>query len=161
MLLLLEILVRYLHLKELVSFFKTVDVTELGTMPTDIAFIMVSNDVAEELSNAFGNKDQNDVRLNLFTDMYNDGNMDVRVPCGVLPGITDELIIIGGHHDTTYNAPGAVDDSSGVANVLELARQFSMLSNEIGQSYYTLNSVLGAVKKKAYTVQKLMLISIL
>ena len=121
-----------------IPFFKTVDVTELGTMPTDIAFIMVSNDVAEELSNAFGNKDQNDVRLNLFTDMYNDGNMDVRVPCGVLPGITDELIIIGGHHDTTYNAPGAVDDSSGVANVLELARQFSILSNEIGQSYYTI-----------------------
>ena len=121
-----------------IPFFKTVDVTELGTMPTDIAFIMVSNDVAEVLSNAFGNKDQNDVRLKLFTDMYNDGTMDVRVPCGVLPGQTDELIIIGGHHDTVYNAPGAVDDSSGVANVLELARQFSLLTNEIGPSYYTI-----------------------
>ncbi len=121
-----------------VPFFKTVDVTELGTMPTDIAFIMVSNDVGKTLSDTFGNKDQNDVRLNLVTDVYNDGTMDVRVPCGVLPGQTDELIIIGGHHDTTYNAPGAVDDSSGVANVLELARQFSLLSNEIGPSYYTI-----------------------
>jgi len=121
-----------------IPFFKTVDVTELGTMPTEIAFMMVSNDVGEILSNAFGNKDQNDVRLNLFTDMYNDGTMDVRVPCGVLPGQTDELIIIGGHHDTTYNSPGAVDDSSGVANVLELARQFSLLTNEIGPSFYTI-----------------------
>ncbi|HJM45107.1 MAG TPA: M28 family metallopeptidase, partial [Candidatus Poseidoniaceae archaeon] len=121
-----------------VPFFKTVNVNDLGTMPTDIAFMMVSNDVAEILSDTFANKEQNDVRLNLFTDMYNDGTMEIRVPCGVLPGQTDELIIIGGHHDTVYNGPGAIDDSSGVANVLELARQFSLLSNEIGPSYYTI-----------------------
>ncbi len=121
-----------------VPFFKTVSVNELGTMPTDIAFMMVSNDVAEVLSDTFADKEQNDVRLNLLTDMYNDGTMDIRVPCGVLPGQTDELIIIGGHHDTVYNGPGAIDDSSGVANVLELARQFSLLSNEIGPSYYTI-----------------------
>ena len=121
-----------------VPYFKTVDVTELGTMPTDIAFIMVSNDVAEIISNTFVNKEQNDVRLRFVTDMINDGTMEIRVPCGVLPGQTDELIIIGGHHDTVYNGPGAVDDSSGVANVLELARQFSLLSNELGPSYYTI-----------------------
>ncbi len=121
-----------------VPFFKTVDVTQLGTMPTEIAFIMVSNDVAQILADTFNNKDENDARLRLFTDMNNDGNLDVRVPCGVLPGKTDELIIIGGHHDTTYNSPGAIDDSSGVANVLELARQFSLLSNELGPSYYTI-----------------------
>ena len=121
-----------------VPFFKTVNVNDLGTMPTDIAFMMVSNDVAEVLSDTFANKEENDVRLNLFTDMYNDGTMDIRVPCGVLPGQTDELIIIGGHHDTVYNGPGAIDDSSGVANVLELARQFSLLSNEIGPSFYTI-----------------------
>jgi len=86
----------------------------------------------------FENKDENDVRLRLVTDMYNDGTMEIRVPCGVLPGQTDELIIIGGHHDTVYNGPGAVDDTSGVATVLELARQFSLLSNEIGPSYYTI-----------------------
>ncbi len=121
-----------------VPFFKTVDVENLGTMPTDIAFMMVSNDVGEILSNTFANKDQNDARLTLVTDLYNDGTMDVRVPCGVLPGQTDELIIMGGHHDTVYNGPGAIDDTSGVANVLELARQFSLLSNEIGPSYYTI-----------------------
>ena len=121
-----------------VPFFKTVNVDDLGTMPTDISFMMVSNDVAQILSDNFGNKEENDVRLRLVTDMYNDGTMEIRVPCGVLPGQTDELIIIGGHHDTVYNGPGAIDDTSGVANVLELGRQFSLLSNDIGPSYYTI-----------------------
>ena len=33
------------------------------------------------------------------------------------------MIIAGAHHDTVYQGQGAVDDSSGVATVLEMARQ--------------------------------------
>ena len=121
-----------------VPFFKTVNVNDLGTMPTDIPFMMVSNDVGSELMGTFADKQNNSARLRLYTDMSNDGNLDVRVPCGVISGRSDEMIILGGHHDTVYNGPGAVDDTSGVATVLELARQFAMLEKDLGAPFYTM-----------------------
>jgi Zn-dependent M28 family amino/carboxypeptidase len=44
-----------------------------------------------------------------------------------LPGSTqaDEIIVVGGHYDTAEGAPGADDNGSGVAGVLELARSFA------------------------------------
>ena len=38
---------------------------------------------------------------------------------------TDEILIIGGHYDSVYGAPGANDNASSVAVVLELARVFA------------------------------------
>ena len=68
----------------------------------------------------------------------NEGTRDVSVPCGVIPGSSDDMIIFGAHHDTVYNSPGAVDDSSGTATVLELATQFGALYNVLGTPEYTI-----------------------
>jgi Zn-dependent M28 family amino/carboxypeptidase len=42
----------------------------------------------------------------------------------VKPGApeTDEIIVLGGHHDSVWGSPGANDNASGVAALLELAR---------------------------------------
>lgn len=37
----------------------------------------------------------------------------------------DEIIILGAHYDSVFSSPGADDNGSGVASVLELARLFS------------------------------------
>jgi Zn-dependent M28 family amino/carboxypeptidase len=37
----------------------------------------------------------------------------------------DEIIVVGAHYDTAEGAPGADDNGSGVAGVLELARSFA------------------------------------
>ncbi|MCJ7625286.1 MAG: M20/M25/M40 family metallo-hydrolase [Anaerolineaceae bacterium] len=37
----------------------------------------------------------------------------------------DEIVLIGGHHDSVYNVPGAMDNAAGVAAVMELARIYS------------------------------------
>ncbi len=42
-----------------------------------------------------------------------------------LPGENEEIIIVGAHHDSVLT-PGAVDDASGVAVVLEIARLLSI-----------------------------------
>ncbi len=41
---------------------------------------------------------------------------------GTLPGETDETIVIGGHYDSVDAGPGAGDNASGTATVMELAR---------------------------------------
>ncbi|WP_422392308.1 M28 family peptidase [Niallia oryzisoli] len=38
---------------------------------------------------------------------------------------TDQLVLVGAHHDSVDGAPGANDDASGTATVLELARVFA------------------------------------
>jgi Zn-dependent M28 family amino/carboxypeptidase len=39
--------------------------------------------------------------------------------------LPDEIIVIGAHYDTVYGSPGADDNASGVAGLLELARLFA------------------------------------
>ena len=39
-----------------------------------------------------------------------------------LPGASEEFVLVGAHHDTVPEAPGAYDDGSGVGILLELAR---------------------------------------
>jgi len=43
---------------------------------------------------------------------------------GTLPGKTDETIVLGGHYDSVSAGPGAGDNASGTATILELARVF-------------------------------------
>jgi len=49
-------------------------------------------------------------------------NVEVEIPGAVRP---DEIVVVGGHYDTAVGAPGADDNASGVAGVLELARAFA------------------------------------
>jgi hypothetical protein len=49
-------------------------------------------------------------------------NLEVEIQGAVRP---DEIIVVGGHYDTAVGAPGADDNASGVAGVLELARAFA------------------------------------
>jgi Zn-dependent M28 family amino/carboxypeptidase len=37
---------------------------------------------------------------------------------------SDEIVVIGAHYDTVYDSPGADDNASGVAALIELARRF-------------------------------------
>ncbi|MBT2688887.1 M20/M25/M40 family metallo-hydrolase [Bacillus sp. ISL-47] len=43
---------------------------------------------------------------------------------------TDEIIVVGSHHDSVAGAPGANDDASGTAMTLELARVFKDLPTD-------------------------------
>ena len=63
-------------------------------------------------------------------------------------GASSELLIVGGHHDTVYHAPGAVDDTSGTATVLEMAAMFSEYIAKNGEPTEQSDSVHGEAKKK-------------
>ncbi len=44
---------------------------------------------------------------------------------GTLKGKSDEAIVLGGHYDSVATGPGASDNASGTATILELARVFA------------------------------------
>ncbi|MDP6869458.1 MAG: M28 family peptidase [Candidatus Poseidoniaceae archaeon] len=100
-----------------------------GTIPNDIAFIAMSKDAGEIFEEIVINGSG---RLEMMIDVTNDNDLTIRVPCGIMYGTTEELLIVGGHHDTVYHGPGAVDDTSGTASVLEMARMFSEIFAEKG-----------------------------
>ena len=118
-----------------VPFFKSVDTSQFENMPPGIPFMMVSDQVGELIRDNVANGEG---LIRMIVNVDNQGERDVKAPCGILPGQTDELIIFGGHHDTVYNGPGAVDDTSGTASVLELARQFANMAESKGEPYYTM-----------------------
>ena len=118
-----------------VPYFKSVDTSQFESMPPGIPFMMVSDQVGEQIRDDVVNGEG---LIRMIVSVDNQGERDVKAPCGILPGKTDELIIFGGHHDTVYNGPGAVDDTSGSASVLELARQFANMADSKGQPYYTM-----------------------
>ena len=118
-----------------VPYFKSVDTTQFESIPPGIPFMMVSNDVGEQIRDDVVNGEG---LIRMIVSVDNQGERDVKAPCGILPGKTDELVIFGAHHDTVYNGPGAVDDTSGSASVLELARQFANMAETKGEPYYTM-----------------------
>ena len=71
-------------------------------------------------------------------DSDNGGMATIRVVCGIIEGKSESLVIFGAHHDTVYNGQGAVDDTSGVATVQEIARQFGLLESSLGMPEMTL-----------------------
>ncbi len=117
-----------------VPFFKSVGVSDLTLIPDDIAFMMVSNNTGTEILDSAS--EGGFLSMNIQVD--NGGTREVRVPCGVIQGSGDEQIIIGAHHDTVYNGPGAIDDTSGTSSVLEIAHQLSSLTGELGMPQRTL-----------------------
>ena len=102
-----------------------------GSIPTEIPFISMSKDAGEIFEASVINASE-PASIELLIDVTNDEERTIYVPCGTMQGKTSEVIIAGGHHDTVYQAEGAVDDSSGVASVLEMARQMSSIINETG-----------------------------
>ena len=50
-------------------------------------------------------------------------NLEATLPG--IPGYAHQVVVIGAHYDTAEHAPGADDNASGVAAVLELARVFA------------------------------------
>jgi hypothetical protein len=118
-----------------VPYFKSVDTSQFENMPPGIPFMMVSDQVGEQIRDDVVNGEG---LIRMIVNVDNQGERDVKAPCGILPGQTDEMIIFGGHHDTVYNGPGAVDDTSGSATVLELARQFANMAESKGEPYYTM-----------------------
>ena len=118
-----------------VPYFKSVDISQFETVPEGVPFMMVSDEVGEKIRDRVVSGSD---LIQIYTDVDNQGQREVYVPCGVIPGQTAQLIIFGAHHDTVYSGPGAIDDTSGSATVLELARQFALMTESRGEPYYTL-----------------------
>jgi hypothetical protein len=106
-----------------------------GSAPSQLAFIAMSKEAGEILESVVINGSG---RLEMIMDVTNDEELTIRVPCGTYYGKTEELVIVGGHHDTVYHAAGAVDDTSGTASVLELASMFSEYIADNGEPERTL-----------------------
>ena len=102
-----------------------------GSMPTEIPFISMSKDAGDIFEASVINASE-PASIELSIDVTNDQERTIYVPCGTIKGKTSEVVIAGGHHDTVYHGQGAIDDSSGVASVLEMARQMSSIVNETG-----------------------------
>ena len=121
-----------------VPIFKTVLIDEVkaanGGSAPDIAFIAVSNNTGQQMRQLA----TDGARLEMVIDVTNSGQLDVKVPCGTLPGTSSEVVIVGAHHDTVYHSPGAVDDTSGTASVLEMARQIAKIAETEGTPERTL-----------------------
>jgi hypothetical protein len=83
----------------------------------EIPFFMVSKDVGDTIKQRVSNSK---LRINFDVEK---GPMNVRVAVGEIQGSkkSDELYIIGGHHDTCYNTLGVVDNTVGPALIIEMA----------------------------------------
>jgi len=118
-----------------VPYFKSVGISSIDPIPDNLGFIMVSRSVGQTIIDEVIN---GDARLQFITDVNNGGTATIRVPCGIIEGKTESLVIFGAHHDTVYNGQGAVDDTSGVATLQEIARQFGLLEFRLGTPDMTL-----------------------
>src|SRR6267143_6690709 len=69
-----------------------------------------------------------DLGYNVVSQEFAAGNRSYRNIEATLPGMpghAHEVVVLGAHYDTAEGAPGADDNASGVAGVLELARAFA------------------------------------
>jgi len=117
-----------------VPIFKGTSIEEIteangGSVPSELSFIAMSKDAGEILEAAVINGSGT---ISMDIDVTNDGTRTIYVPCGEFKGKTSEVVIAGAHHDTVYNGPGAIDDTSGSASIMEMARQISKVVNETG-----------------------------
>lgn len=71
------------------------------------------------------------LHLNVTSRFYNAPSANV---AGVLNGgrWPEEHLLLGGHHDTVYGAPGGNDNATGIIAVLETARLLAGLRDEFG-----------------------------
>ncbi|RJU83365.1 MAG: hypothetical protein DWB93_03525 [Candidatus Poseidoniales archaeon] len=118
-----------------VPYFKSLDVKSFDNLPENIGLMMVSKSTGEFLLNEVINGES---RIQLIIDVQNQGTETIYVPCGIIEGESEELIIFGAHHDTVYNSQGAVDNTAGVATVQEIARQFGLVLEAEGKPEHTI-----------------------
>ena len=118
-----------------VPYFKSVGISSIDPIPESLGFIMVSRSVGQTIIDEVIN---GEARLQFITDVNNQGTATIHVPCGIIEGKSESLVIFGAHHDTVYNGQGAVDDTSGVATLQEIARQFGLLQSQLGAPEHTL-----------------------
>ena len=109
-----------------------------GSIPSELPFIAMSKDAGEILEQSIFNATGPQGVLEMIIDVTNDQERTIYVPCGEIRGKSSEVVIVGGHHDTVYHGQGAVDDTSGTASVMEIARQLSAVVNESGTPERTL-----------------------
>jgi Zn-dependent M28 family amino/carboxypeptidase len=86
-------------------------------------------DAANYIKSAFVN-----TGLPVSTHRYNAMQHSVENIIATLPSsCSDELIIVSAHYDSVYSSPGATDDASGIAALIELAKilKNKMLSRTI------------------------------
>lgn len=86
------------------------------------------------ISRSSGEKIKNMIK---YTDKEVKANLQMKVTAkegdsnivsGILPGKSDDIILVHSHHDAVFN--GAVQDASGISEVLALAKYFSMIPPE-------------------------------
>ena len=118
-----------------VPYSKSLDITQFDERPYDIGFVMVSKSVGETIVEQVV---EGEGMLQFQVDVDNQDDGYIHVPCGIIEGESDELIVIGAHHDTVYNGEGAVDNTAGTATVQEMARQMGLLNAELGQPLLTI-----------------------
>ncbi|MAH98046.1 MAG: hypothetical protein CMA12_01680 [Euryarchaeota archaeon] len=118
-----------------VPYSKSLDIMQFEEKPYNVGFVMVSRSVGEsileEVVNGAG-------MLQFQVDVDNQDEGQIHVVCGIIQGETEELIIIGAHHDTVYNGQGAVDNTAGTATVQEIARQIALFESEVGAPKMTI-----------------------
>ncbi|UCE36409.1 MAG: M20/M25/M40 family metallo-hydrolase [Thermoplasmata archaeon] len=88
----------------------------------DIPFFMVSNDVGNELKESINSNYKLRVDFDVTVE-----ERDLWVVVGDVLGSEkpNEYVMLGAHHDTVYNGPGAIDNTVGTVTVIELARQLA------------------------------------
>ena len=118
-----------------VPYFKSLDVESFSNLPESIGLMMVSKSTGEYLLSEVVDGES---RIQLIIDVQNQGKETIYVPCGIIEGESEELIIFGAHHDTVYNGQGAVDNTAGAATVQEIARQFGLILESEGKPEHTI-----------------------
>ncbi len=86
----------------------------------DIPFFMVSKDVGDEIKDGI----TSGMKLRLNFDVTVE-RRNTWVVIGDIKGKDkpNEFVMLGAHHDTVYNGPGAVDNTVGTVTIIELSRQ--------------------------------------
>lgn len=94
--------------------------SEIWELPLEVPVLWISGDDAQHLIELLG-QGEVEVEIQFKAKIENVTSYNV---AALLPGQSEEIIVVGAHHDSVLT-PGAVDDASGVAVVLEIARVLS------------------------------------
>lgn len=113
---------RYGEDNDYIPISKSTGLPDGKTSYPDIPFFMVSKSVGDEMKQLM----PAGWRVRIDMDVVRE-DRPVKVVTGDVTGSDDprKFVLLGAHHDTVYNGDGAVDDTSGTATIIELARQLA------------------------------------